>query len=228
MSVLNTPIAKLRQLAWSDWLIVGFVLILVGYFLPWFKLEAAGLTLIGLDISEWLKFMPQFDRGELPNRNYFYLPPIGLGGMLVLWSALLADGSDGYSSKSWRGWVIAAAGCLIALIAFPALEELPLSWKKFAKFSEWRFRLVLIGSVCALAAGRPWLAKLPRKLLVSLIALIALICAILPANLLYLSHSAYRDWLRLTPAPGVGFWLHLLGTLFILWAAWRFFQEDSV
>ena len=203
----------------NDLLIVGFVLILVGYFLPWFKLQAAGLTLIGLDISEWLKFMPQFASGELPNRNFFYLPPIGLGAMLVLWSVI----NDG---DVRRGWIVAAAGCLIALIAFPALEALPINGEKFRNFSEWRFRIVLIGLVFVLAVGRPLLVRLPVKVLVGLMGVIALIAAILPARLLYLSRSAYIFWLRLTPNPGLGFGLHLLGTLFILWAVWLLLKRS--
>lgn len=218
MTVLKEQAASLRKISWSDCLLVGFVLIFVGYFLPWFKHQSVGLTLIGLDISEWLKFLPQFDSGELPNRNYFYLPPITLGAMVVLWSIL-------GQLNARRGWIIALAGCGLALIAFPALEALPLNGEKFSNVSEWRFRLISIGLVGMLAVCRPLLARLPSSVLMSAIVFLTLIGFALPARLLYLSRSAYIFWLRLTPNPGVGFGLHLLGTLIILYSAWLFWKK---
>lgn len=199
----------------SDWMIAGFVLMLVGYFLPWFKLPAAGLTLIGLDISEWLKFLPQFATGELPNRNIFYLPPLFLGLMLILWS-MMVDHERGAAPR--RSLFISAAGCLIALIAVPALEVLPLNGEKFNATDEWLIRLALIGLVFGLAIIRPWLTRIPASWLAGGIGVLALIGAVLPAWLLYLSRSAYIFWLRLTPTPGLGFALHLLGTVCVLWA----------
>ncbi|MFT5195853.1 MAG: hypothetical protein ACI9EW_001846 [Cellvibrionaceae bacterium] len=213
MISIKKQTALLTKIKWPDWLLAGFVLILVGYFLPWFKHSAAGLTLIGLDISEWLKFMPQFSSGELSNRNYFYLPPITLGGMVVLWSLL-------GRLDQWRGWLTATAGCVIALIAFPSLEAL-----RFENSSEWRFRLILIGLVFALALARPLISRVSQPVIMSGIVLLALIGSLLPARLLYLSRSAYIFWLRLTPNPGLGFGLHLLGTLFVLWAAWLFWKN---
>lgn len=218
MIASNERIGYLQKITGSDWLLAGFVLILVGYFLPWFKLQAAGLTLIGLDISEWLKFMPQFATGELPNRNYFYLPPITLGAMLIVWSLL-------HDMDKWRGWLISAAGCLIACIALPALEALPLNADKFADYTEWRFRLVLIGLIFGLAVFRPIMARLPRNLLLSALAGLALCGSIFPGRLLYLSRSTYIFWLRLTPNLGLGFGFHLLGTLCVLWAVWLLWQE---
>ncbi len=218
----DKPKSAILAFSWSDWMMLGFVLMLVGYFLPWFKLPAAGLTLIGIDISEWLKFLPQFDTGELPNRNWFYLPPICLGGMLILWSVLV-------DANGRRGWIMSGVGLLIALIAFPALEVLPINAEKFSKTGEWLFRFIGIGLVGLLALGRPLLSKLPNRLLVSLIAVTALIVAGLPAWLLYLSRSAYIFWLRLTPNPGVGFLLHMAAALLIFVGAilcWRSSQPN--
>ena len=80
------------------WLSLGLTLILLGYFLPWLSHPTSGLTLIGLDISEWTKFMPQMRSGELPHRDLFYLPPITLGALLALLSAELKNG--------WRPWIL--------------------------------------------------------------------------------------------------------------------------
>lgn len=216
----TTHRTKLLTFGWSDWMMAGFVLILVGYFLPWFKLPAAGLTLIGLDISEWLKFMPQFDSGELPNRNWFYLPPICLGAMIILWSALV--GAEGK-----RRWILTGLGLLLALIAFPALEVLPIDGAKFAATNEWLFRFVGIGLVGLLAVSQPFWAKSSPKIVAVWIALIALGAALFPAYLLYLSRSAYIFWLRLTPNPGLGFGMHILGVVLILIGAYTFIRESS-
>ena len=208
----------LARISAADWFIAGAVLMLLGYFLPWFKHPLAGLTLIGLDISEWLKFLPQFQSGELPNRNYFYLPPIILGALLILWAAF--DIKDRF-----RGWVMTGVGVCIALIGLPALEALPLDAQKFAQTSEWAFRLILIGCVGLLGLSRPLLQRVPARWLVMLMAIITLIGGILPARLLYLSRSAYIFWLRLTPNPGLGFGLHVLASIFILIACWHFFRK---
>ena len=205
----SKPSAFRLSVSWSDWMMLGFVLMLIGYFLPWFKLPAVGLTLIGLDISEWLKFMPQFASGELPNRNWFYLPPICLGAMVILWSMLV-------DANGRRGWIMSGAGLLIALIAFPALEVLPINGEKFAAMGEWLFRFVGIGLVGLLAIGRPLLRRLPSSSILFLIGMIVLISAYFPARLLYLSRSAYIFWLRLTPNPGLGFLLHLAAAILII------------
>ncbi len=203
---------------WSDFMMAGFVLMLIGYFLPWFKLQSVGLTLIGLDISEWLKFLPQFDTGELPNRNWFYLPPICLGAMVILWSVLT-------DAEGRRGWIMSGLGLVLALIAMPAFEVLPLNGEKFAATGEWLFRFAGIGLVSLLAVGRPLLARIPSKLLVGLVAAVALVSAVFPARLLWLSRSAYIFWLRLTPNPGIGFMLHMLAVLLILIGAIKFFRS---
>ena len=140
--------------------------------------------------------------------------------MLILWSILVdADGR--------RGWTLSAIGLLIAAIAFPALEVLPLNGEKLAATGEWLFRFVGIGLVGLLAIGRQLLVRIPPKILSGLIVVIALISAYFPARLLYLSRSAYIFWLRLTPNPGLGFVLHLLGILCVLAGAIKFFRTNG-
>jgi len=218
--------AETRQAAqrfafgWSDFMMAGFVLMLIGYFLPWFKLPSVGLTLIGLDISEWLKFLPQFETGELPNRNWFYFPPICLGAMVILWSALT-------DAEGRRGSVMSGLGLVLALIAMPALEVMPINGEKIATTGEWLFRFVGIGLVGLLAVGRPLLARIPSKLIVGLIGIIGLVSAYFPARLLYLSRSAYIFWLRLTPNPGLGFMLHMLAVLAILAGTVQYFRGQG-
>ncbi|MEM9776296.1 MAG: hypothetical protein AAF902_17090 [Chloroflexota bacterium] len=209
----------LSRVSGADWMVISFVLILIGYFLPWLNHRLAGLTLIGLDISEWLKFLPQFASGELPNRNYFYLPPLILGALLILWSAVEIQDSK-------RGWIVSAVGILIALIAMPALEALPLNGEALRAADEWLFRLVGIALVGGLFLIRPILTKIPSTWLLAMMSLLSVVGIVLPGRLLYLSRSAYIFWLRLTPNPGLGFALHVIGSLGVVLACWQYYQRN--
>ena len=70
----------INNTAWRQYFITaGFTVALAGYFMVWLPQPAAGLSFIGLDIGEWIKFLPQVQSGEAGiNRNAFYLPPITL------------------------------------------------------------------------------------------------------------------------------------------------------
>jgi len=41
----------------------GFTAILLGYLLVWLPHEAAGLSFIGIELGEWVKFLPQVRSG---------------------------------------------------------------------------------------------------------------------------------------------------------------------
>ena len=121
--------------------------VFIGYFLPWLAHPTAGLTLIGLDVSEWVKFLPQMQAGQLPNRDWFYLPPITLGLALVWLSA-------GQIHGRWRPWLLRGLGLLVSLLAFPALEAI-----RFEDASQWRPRLMAIALVGLAAVLSPWLPQ---------------------------------------------------------------------
>lgn len=58
----------------------------------------AGLQLIGLEMGEWVKFLPQVQAGQINvSRNLFYLPPILLG---------LLFGSTVILATRWPTWVV--------------------------------------------------------------------------------------------------------------------------
>ncbi|MFZ0547082.1 MAG: hypothetical protein WAM60_16675, partial [Candidatus Promineifilaceae bacterium] len=65
---------------------VGFTFILAGYLMVWLPQPVVGLSLLGVEMGEWVKFLPQIQAGLLPDRNLFYLPPILLGLMMVVWT----------------------------------------------------------------------------------------------------------------------------------------------
>lgn len=123
---------------------LSFTFILLGYFLVWLPQPAAGLSFIGLEIAEWVKFIPKVQAGNFfPSRNFFYLPPTTLAMMMAMWTA-------GWSNNSWRTWITRALAVLISLLVFPAFESI-----QGEPVSQWQIRIFfifLVGASVVLAA----------------------------------------------------------------------------
>lgn len=187
--------------------------VLIGYLTTWLPHPAAGLTLIGLDISEWVKFLPQMQNGELPNRDWFYLPPVTLGGLMILWSV-------GWGNGRWQTWFVRLLGVGVSLLAFPAIEEI-----RFEAASEWRPRVVLIGLVVLLAVGSVFLSRVPRVTAVLMIAL-GLVGLILPTWAYLAVRPVVSALLGVPLGTGMGVWLNGVGHLImIVWGGWLLFVE---
>lgn len=184
---------------------LGLALILVGYFLPWLPNPAAGLSFIGLEIGEWVKFVPQVQMGEVtPGRDLFYLPPITLGLILALLTA-------GWPNRRWQTWAMRGLAVLVSLLAFPSLDAI-----RFEPASEWRVRLLLVGLVMlvALLSGVLGAPGRGRRFIPYLIALVALLGASLPTWAFLAMLPAIRTLLG-PVAAGPGLWLNLAGHLWI-------------
>ncbi|MDJ0752496.1 MAG: hypothetical protein QNJ45_03185 [Ardenticatenaceae bacterium] len=182
-----------------------FTLILIAYFLPWINHAAAGLTLIGLDVSEWVKFLPQMQSGELPNRDYLYLPPLLLGGCLAL-STLWVDQSR------WQRWLLRFLALGVGLIAFPSFDAI-----RFEDASQWRPRLIWIALLAIWSLllvpliGR-FSAGNGQKLIISSgLLVLALGGGILPAVVLLPTQRVVGEWLNIAVSPGAGFYLSTAG-----------------
>lgn len=93
-------------------LLLALTAVFIGYLTVWLPGPAAGLSFLGFELGEWVKFM-----GVGPVRNLFYLPPITLALMLV---ALTLPWPNG----RWSTWAMRALAVLISLLAFPALEDI--------------------------------------------------------------------------------------------------------
>ncbi len=115
---------------------IGFTIILLSYFLVWLPQPVVGLSFIGLDIGEWVKFIPQVRQGEvLPSLSFFYLPPVTLGAMMALWTVR-------WSNRRWKTWVIRGAALFVSLLALPAIESF-----RDEPISQWILRLLFIAVV---------------------------------------------------------------------------------
>ncbi len=128
---------------------LGFTLILLAYFLVWLPQAVVGLSFIGLDLGEWVKFLPQLRSGELSlNRNLFYLPPITLGLMLTSWTI-------DWPNRRWQTWVVRGIAILIACLAFPAFEVI-----LDEQMDQWLLRILLITVVILATILAPILKRL--------------------------------------------------------------------
>ncbi len=151
MKVNNSASLLSRQ--WQRLSYLGLSLILVGYLTVWLPLAPNGLRLIGLEMGEWIKFLPQVQIGETPSRNFFYVPPISLGVLLMLLTVR-------WPNRRWQTWIARGLAVFVSALAFPAVEAI-----RFEAISEWRLRLGLVAMVALLGIVMIWAARLPRSVL---------------------------------------------------------------
>jgi hypothetical protein len=191
---------------------IGFTLILVGYLMVWLPQPVAGLSFIGLEMGEWVKFLPQVRSGEIPaSRNFFYLPPVVLGLMLALWTT-------GWPNSRWRTWVMRLVAIIVAMLAFPAVEAM-----LEEGLDQWLGRVLMILLVAVVAALIPLLDRLPGDsgLRVARIMILALAAAgiILPTWAYLEIRPAVAQLLEGEVGIGPGVWLNGAGFLLVAIAA---------
>jgi hypothetical protein len=89
---------------------------LAGYFGPWVTHRAVGLIVSGLDLGEYVKFVPQAPAGQITVRREFFYLPLFAGSLIA---SLLASrrtlprwpsrrpscrrGDSFRSGRQWRG-----------------------------------------------------------------------------------------------------------------------------
>ena len=177
-------------------LILGFTAIFVGYLSVWLVGPGAGLSFLGIELGEWLKFI-----GLGGRRDFFYLPPITLGAMLALWTMI-------WAVQDWRAWAMRGLAVLISLLAFPAIEDISGPVRE-----QYTTRVFLIGCVMLLALlsavwhPRGTWARLPWLLM----ALLAAVGLVLPAWLFLEIRPYLSDLFGQPVSAGIGFWLNGLG-----------------
>ncbi len=185
-------------------LLAGFTAVFIGYLTVWLPGPAAGLQFLGVELGEWAKFL-----GMNTRRNLFYLPPITLSLMLVTLTIV-------WDNRRWQTWVMRGLAVALALLAFPALEDLlgparseylprvgwiglTLAWAVTVSLVSWRW------------GKRPW----PAKLMWLLLLLLGLAGAIIPTQV-YLEVRPFVAGLLGEPlGVGPGVWLNGAGHLLV-------------
>jgi hypothetical protein len=194
------------------WLMAGILLLLTGYFGPWIDHEVAGLVVTGLDLGEYVKFLPEVRSGAIPLwREGFYLPLVAAS----LICSLMAFRPELH-------YRLAPLRILLLVTAVVAsLNLLPPAWTPARMLtSEFQQQLIaLIVTMIAMAVS-PLLALLPLRLAAVLCGLLALSCfvavsqffAILPAV-----EPLYHQPL----GAGWGLWTMVVGVLALVATAVR-------
>ncbi len=192
---------RTRRIRWLAIFLAGLVGLL-GYYGPWVPHRAAGLVVIGLDLAEYVKFIPEFASGKIAfRREVFYLPlfAASVGASLLASRRVL---------PTWSRW-------LIAFLAIPlALAMLPPAWNPGILLqAEFRLQSLAIVFCLLLVPGALLLRGVPDRPILVVIALMSLTAAIAPAWGFVQVHAAIEALYRQPLALGWGFWVGMGGFL---------------
>jgi hypothetical protein len=181
---------------------------LAGYFGPWVAHRASGLIVSGLDLGEYVKFIPQVLSDQTAVRREVFYLPLFAGSLMA---SLLA------SRRALPRWL----RILLGLGAIPlALTLLPPAWSPAVlRLPEFRPQTAALFFCLLMVPAVVVTRYLPDRLVLVLIAALAIPAAVLPAwgflEVRPAMAGLYRQPLRL----GWGFWAELLGFLFVaFWA----------
>ncbi|MCC7355588.1 MAG: hypothetical protein IT330_17755 [Anaerolineae bacterium] len=154
---------------WLGW--CGLALAGIGYWGPWIRHGAVALMLLGLDLGEFVKFLPQVRSGAIAlQREGFYLPVIALSVTLTI-TAFRRDRRPGWKTR----------GVLSAIAIGVSLAMLPPAWSPASlQTAEFRLQTALIAACVIAALAGPILGLLPRHLLGGIMILLAALAAIVP------------------------------------------------
>ena len=155
MSARDRIASKWARPAVIRWVLpLAALLTLAGYFGAWIDHPVAGLIITGLDLGEYVKFLPAIRSGQMTIwREGFYLPIFAISLILSTFA---------FRRELSYGWP-ARAGLLTGS-AIAALNMLPPAWTP-ARMISAEFRLQAIAIAISLAAIMlsPFLALLPRR-----------------------------------------------------------------
>lgn len=215
---------KLNSTVWRPRLALalaaaGLGLIVLGYWGAWLLHPAAGLNILGIDLAEYVKFVPEVRSGQVSlRREIFYAPLVSLSLGLTLLATIHRPRLP-----------LPLRLLILALAVPPALALLPPAWTPaLLRTPEFRAQTLAIGLLLAAALLAPlWRRFLPDParglLLLALAGLpfpaIAAFQRLLPALAALYNHP-------LAPGPalfrlGLGAGLLAAGGLLMLWPARR-------
>jgi len=182
----------------------ALVAALAGYFGPWIWHRATGLVVTGVDLAEYVKFLPPMRAGQIDMLRESFYAPLAMGSLIA---GLVA------SRRVLPLWLRWLAGISVIPLA---LAMLPPAWSP-GVLAMPEFRLQVIALVACIAALSLLLVTrlFPDAITLPVVALLALIAAIWPAAN-FLAVLAPIEALYLTAIrPGWGFWVSTVGFLLV-------------
>lgn len=202
----------------KTWFLIGIALVLVGYWGPWVNHKTAALVLNGLDIAEFVKFLPGVRTGtEFMIRELFYLPPLAAALCLAL-----VGSSRHLRYPLWARAIMVIIAMVLAIIVLPPYPFI------FQALSSDEFRRqCLMGAGClAVIAASLLYRRLPRTVVAGLLIAVSLAGAI-PPLWQFLSIRSALDRVYGQPVHiGWGLWLTAVGFLVVAGTGAGMLQED--
>ena len=191
------------QLEMVRWMLpIGWCLAAIGFLGPWVSHPTAALALTGVDMAEFVKFLPGVLDGSLRlTRQWFYLPPFAITVSI----ALLIGSLRLHYTK-----LLQALGLLLAIPV--SLQLLPPAWSPSSLMTaEFRAQTIALGVSWLLLASFWLLRRLPSWLLGSLSAALSLSSLVLPVWQFLIAKPAIDEVYGVPPGAGWGLFLCLTG-----------------
>jgi hypothetical protein len=200
--VHGSPRAAQRLGITHSLLLLGWALASLGYWGPWIAHPTAALTLSGVDMAEFVKFLPGVLEGSLHiTRQMFYSPAFAVVASIAL---LLGSRRLGFP------WTLRLP--VLALAIPVSLQLLPPAWSPTSLVAaEFRFQTITLGACWMLLAGFCLLGRLPPTLAGSLASALTLAAGALSIWGLWITKPAIDTVYGIAPSVGWGFFLCMSG-----------------
>ena len=238
----QNTVARAARAAWTAWAVplllpIGALLAFWGYVGPWVDHRVAGLAVLGLDLGEYVKFLPSVRAGTTSLwREGFYLPLVAISLTLSLctwrrelyWPPTRSSANNSSElahnltrspahplTRSLLHWLLVALQVIGSIAA--ALNLLPPAWTPQRMMTPEFQQQAAALALCLIAvAFGPFLALLPRRLTGALLLLLCVPAAIVPV----------QQFLRVLPeiaglynhplTPGWGMYAMIAGLLLLM------------
>ena len=190
---------------------LGILLALIGYWSPWIDHKTAALVLSGLDMSEYVRFLPAVREGSAHVlRELFYLPPLAAALCLALLAGWL-----------WLRYPAIVRAIMLSLAVGLCLVVLPPYPFVLHALSSPEFRgQFILSALCLLfVAASPFYRRLSNRLVHLMLIGLALL-GTLPAVAQFFAVRPLLDQAYGWPTrPGWGLWVMIVGFAFVIVAA---------
>jgi hypothetical protein len=182
----------------TRWLLpLALLLALVGYFAPWVNHSVSGLVITGLDLGEYVKFLPAVRIGEINIwRAGLYAPLVTVSATATL------------VSYRRHHFSIGLRFLLLALAVVAALNLVPPAWTP-ARLLEAEFRVQTLSLVILMlgVAFAPFLALIPPRVVAAIVVVLTLAALVFPLHAFIRVLPAISALYNQPLIPGWGMWL---------------------
>lgn len=192
-----------RALAARWWIIAVLLLVgAAGFFGPWAPHRASALAVLGIDLAEYVKFLPPVMSGEIGVHREAFFVPLTVASMAC---SLLASRR---ALPTWARLVLVLSAIVLAGFLLP-----PAWTPDSLRLPEFRDQVLALLACLAAVALLPLIRRLPDRAILAMLALGALTAAIWPPlSFLQVRPAIAAIWQR-SFNPGWGFWLSLLSSI---------------